>query len=72
MPFVSKTKGRIPHRRVAVKALVAAPAEGQQTQQAAASAPQSKGYKDALMVQCEFTLLKHPADIPVIDACVFV
>jgi hypothetical protein len=40
-----------------VKAVVA---EGQQTQQAAAAtcAPQSKGYKDALMVQCEFTLLK--------------
>lgn len=41
---------RVPCRRVAVKAAVAAPVEGQQAQQATS---QAKGYKDALLVQCE-------------------
>lgn len=46
---VSTSRGRLPHRRVAVKAVVAAPAEEAQQEQA----PQSKGYKDALLVQCK-------------------
>jgi hypothetical protein len=44
---------RLPCRRLAVKAVVTAPADGQQATQQAAPASQSQGYKDAVLVQCE-------------------
>lgn len=42
---------RLPHRRLAVKAVVTAPADGQQATQQAGPASQSQGYRDAVLVQ---------------------